>query len=302
MVTTSLQPAYSRARAGEADRVNGRLVPPAVVFPASVHSRGAVTTTKSLTRALPDRGWALAWVWLPAGNRKGDLARRLRCRGASFGVICARQVELIRVLVCEQSNATSEQSDSLCVMTGGTMSEWVAFWDWAGERGQMNKSTARARRVAVTEVLDAIGAEDDDLVRDLDVEDALRRFENLRSSKFTPRSLATYQSRFRKAHEEYVAYLSDRGSWRPAASRRRASTGQSAAPRSSASSTVEETARTVSAGPVGEASRSQLMDYPFPIREGVVAVLRLPIDLTGQEAERLTKYLEALAMPKDLSP
>ena len=38
--------------------------------------------------------------------------------------------------------------------------------------------------------------------------------------------------------------------------------------------------------------------YPVPLREDVIAELRLPIDLTKAEAEKLIKVLRALVAPK----
>ena len=42
-------------------------------------------------------------------------------------------------------------------------------------------------------------------------------------------------------------------------------------------------------------SRSGLVEYPFPLREGRFAFLRLPADLKMADVKRLTAYLSTLA-------
>jgi len=43
--------------------------------------------------------------------------------------------------------------------------------------------------------------------------------------------------------------------------------------------------------------RSPLIEYPFPLRPGVRALITLPEDLTEAEAKRLAKFVETLAVP-----
>lgn len=41
---------------------------------------------------------------------------------------------------------------------------------------------------------------------------------------------------------------------------------------------------------------SGLVEYPFPLREGRLAYLRLPMDLKMAEVRRLVSYLNTLAV------
>jgi hypothetical protein len=184
-------------------------------------------------------------------------------------------------------------------MNSGTYADWLSFWSWAADKGQMNVTTARARRVAIKEVGDAIGLEAGSEIRDLDLDDALRRFENLRSSKFTPGSLSTYKSRVRHGHAEYLAYLDNPSGWKPSEPKVKRRVGAPPPPKSRDVSTNSSASASAPASEVIPAAggRSVLMDYPFPIRDGVIAVLKLPIDLTEAEAERLGKHLQTLALP-----
>jgi len=42
----------------------------------------------------------------------------------------------------------------------------------------------------------------------------------------------------------------------------------------------------------------RMMTYPFSVREDVVAELRLPVDLTPKEAERLAQFIAAIALDR----
>jgi hypothetical protein len=47
--------------------------------------------------------------------------------------------------------------------------------------------------------------------------------------------------------------------------------------------------------------RSPLIEYPFPLRPGVRAILTLPEDLTESESTRLARFVETLAVPDQSS-
>lgn len=52
--------------------------------------------------------------------------------------------------------------------------------------------------------------------------------------------------------------------------------------------------------PAGDSTRSMgLVVYPFPLRPGVTAELRLPAELRRAEVARLTKFIEALSTDAD---
>ena len=48
-------------------------------------------------------------------------------------------------------------------------------------------------------------------------------------------------------------------------------------------------------------TRPGLVEYPFPLREGVFAYLRLPVDLSAADVKRLTADLAALVIDADAS-
>ena len=65
----------------------------------------------------------------------------------------------------------------------------VDHWTWAAEKGLMNVNTAKALRASCTQVMSVLDDWQSIDVRQLDVEDAFRRFQNKRGKNFTPKQL-----------------------------------------------------------------------------------------------------------------
>jgi hypothetical protein len=42
-----------------------------------------------------------------------------------------------------------------------------------------------------------------------------------------------------------------------------------------------------------------MVEYPFPLRQGRLAYLKLPVDLTAAEVKRLTAFMNTLAVEVD---
>lgn len=178
----------------------------------------------------------------------------------------------------------------------------VEFWTFTAEKGLMNGNTAGSLRGACREVLTAVEGDNWENVdlRSLDVDDVVQRFERLRMAKFKPSSLSVYKSRFRNAVQMYLAYLNDPSGWRytaerPARDRKRASQAKAPGEAASTNSTLVE--------PPPAPPGVTLIEYPFPLRPGLVIKMWLPEDMTHREAERLGGYLKSLAYeaPKELT-
>lgn len=165
----------------------------------------------------------------------------------------------------------------------------IEHWDWVAQKGLMNKNTAGALRSAVKQVLSIEEDPDATDIATLDVESFLKRWENLRKQNFKPDSLETYKQRFRQALGLYRSYLEDPGGYRPSRakpSRPEKTNGKK--PGREASAQPTETP----AEPLQQ--RGKVMDYPFPLREGVIAHLYLPVDLRASEVKRPGAFMSTL--------
>ena len=94
-----------------------------------------------------------------------------------------------------------------------TARDLVNHWIWAGSQGLMAKRTAQAYAGACRQILsiqDGWETLDFEILA-LEVDDLLMRFKN--SRRLNPRTLASYEIRFRRAVESYQTYLSDPARW-----------------------------------------------------------------------------------------
>lgn len=170
----------------------------------------------------------------------------------------------------------------------------IDHWTWAAKKGLMNKNTAGGIKAACSQVLGALenGMEVD--VPTLDVDNTLTCFKNLRHKKFKPNVLETYESRFRKAVISYREYLADPAGWKPRITER--TTKKAKSNGSSSTGVVQHVVERPSTMAATGIPQSNLMEYPFPIREGVMARLILPRDLKQSEIKRLTAFVSTLAV------
>jgi hypothetical protein len=181
-------------------------------------------------------------------------------------------------------------------MTGdmgtGNIAGFNAFCDWLIQKGLMGGSAVEPLRSATKQIVSVVEPDTPDLdLRALDADDFMNRFDTLAGQKYSPDSLRAYRNRFNRGLELYRQYLEvGAANFRPPAGRapaRRRSepggNGRSAAKPKSAD-----------AGVAPPPSTPNLIDYPFPLRSGVMAHLYLPSRLDKDDADRMSAYLRAL--------
>jgi hypothetical protein len=169
--------------------------------------------------------------------------------------------------------------------------ELLRFLDHTAEKGLMPAATATALQVAARTVFAILTDQERSDVRNLDLDAVTRRFENKRARDFTPGSLKTYGSRFRRAVAEFITWRDDPGNFRPKTRLTAASRARRSAP------DVEHHVEDLT-----ETSRPPASSVPgnyqtaFPLRSGtVVTLFNLPEDLTPAEAKRLSDFITMLA-------
>ncbi len=173
----------------------------------------------------------------------------------------------------------------------------IDFWKWAPTKGLVNANTATANRVACSQVLSVLENWETLDVAALDMEDVFTRFVNLKGKNFTPESLTTYKSRFARAVSNFLDYAKNPAAWKPKAQSPSQSQPQPRRAKPVATNgTPTPTASPVPDPSLAATSRAGLVDYPFPLREGRFAYLKLPADLTAADVKRLTAYLNTLAL------
>jgi hypothetical protein len=189
-------------------------------------------------------------------------------------------------------------TDQLDVQMGGTAEGLIAFLDWAARTGELSPNTAAAYKTAVTQVLEIDGeAWASTNIRELSIDRQLDRFTRLRASRYNATSLRTYENRFRAAINHYVRYLQDPATFRA---------NQPKVPRTKSPEKIVGTGaakrrgRDTTPGPApsppGKGEPTDLVQYPFPLRSGVMAYLSLPRDLRRDESQRIAAFVASLAI------
>lgn len=185
--------------------------------------------------------------------------------------------------------------------TEPTVERLLQFHDKAMREGNMNKETGGARKIAVQEVFSAAYGDNWEQLNPLtiDIEDTLRRFENLRAMNYTPGSLQAYKSRFRSAIKEFGNWNENPSNWRPDMKTRNRVVRKSPATNGKAPDAVTTSGETETPSaikPTASLRTANLVLYPYPLRGGEVMVsVHLPADLTKREAKRLCAFIDSLA-------
>lgn len=165
---------------------------------------------------------------------------------------------------------------------------FLEHWNWAADKGVMNRNTAAGIRSACNQVLSVQDDWENLDVKTLDIEATLTRFQNLKKKDFKPAVLETYKRRFRLAVAQYLHYLRDPGGWKPRQNDRAASERPDP---------VERPKR--DDGGRRDNAPSGFVDYPFPLRDGQDARLSLPRDLKMSEVRRIHAFMSTLAVDLD---
>ena len=187
--------------------------------------------------------------------------------------------------------STPNTTASMPPSQDGTGAGLVGFCQWLAEQGLVSVRRADQLCQAVRRVL----APDPDWerleVRRFDVDGLLERLATATTPPLRVSTLNFYSSGFRKAVRWYLAYLDN-----PA--------------RFLASGAVPTQRRNRTVPPAGgppaahqpAAAPSPSLVYPFPLRGSHTIWLRLPADLTRDEAQRLATFIHALAMDAQPPP
>jgi|SRR5579872_270681 len=180
--------------------------------------------------------------------------------------------------------------------------DFVEFWKYAAEKGELKSSTARTIGISCEQVLHCTENWETLDMRTLNSEDAFRRFVNKRGKDLKSASLASYKNRLKNGINMFLDYANDPSAWKPRMKSR--VRGQE----------KKENQPIISDDPTNEAMQdlpaikeqrkslpsAPLIEYPFPLREGQLAYLKLPTNLKLIDVKRLTIYLNSLAVDSDV--
>jgi hypothetical protein len=98
---------------------------------------------------------------------------------------------------------------------GRTGGDLLRLWEWAGQSGRMNPSTANQYRTACARILASLPAGEDSDVLAINVDDAVARFYGDNADLLSKGTLATYGSIFVRAVQSLEGFLNEPHRWEP---------------------------------------------------------------------------------------
>jgi hypothetical protein len=177
----------------------------------------------------------------------------------------------------------------------GNVEGLLAFLDYLVEKGYATQSAVHPLKAATRAVFSRMEGERfvEFDVRTFDPDEYLDRFQNRVVGDYKQESLASYRQRVKRAVAAYRDYLAtgNVSAIGSRASRRTRRETPSPATSSKANGNGEVHAPDVT---------GSLIDYPFPLRSGQVAHLRLPMKLDKADADRLSTFLRSLVFDPQL--
>jgi len=180
----------------------------------------------------------------------------------------------------------------------------MRFLDMMDSKGLAPANTVGGLKSAAGKILKDLSEQEDADVRKVDVETAIRRFNNKNPGVLSPSSLAEYQRRVSRVIEEFVQYTEDPAGFKPRgrAVTKRSDNGSRSKERRSP--TAEEAKPDAEdrdeSRPRHEPQPRLGLTLAYPIRDDFLAQVVIPRDMSVEEAKRLSAFIQTLA--RDFKP
>lgn len=186
---------------------------------------------------------------------------------------------------------------------GRTKDDFLEFMDFLSEKGLIAKATAQARKASANKVFAILEPSEAHDVTQIDIDELMYRFSNLKGQSYKPQSLKVYKSRIRSALDDFENYKNNPLGFKPslrAKAKAPKKTGASIGIDAKAANGDSSTAASSPSPPTSTPSRSSPEILPITIRQGLtVQIAHLPFDLTKAEATKLANIILAHANPDD---
>lgn len=177
------------------------------------------------------------------------------------------------------------------VMQDRTVEGLLAYCDWLVDKGYATVAQVDPWRTAARKVFETVEGENYIAldISGVDLADYLGRFQTLAGSQYKSESIVTYGRRLRNAIDAHEHYLS---TGHPPTFRRGGSSPKTDSSTKPKAAKVARTAKapTQTSGIAG----AGFIDFPFPLRGGQMATLRLPTRLDKGDVDRLCAFLRTL--------
>ena len=189
-------------------------------------------------------------------------------------------------------------------MGNGKARNVIEYLDNLIDKGKVSKGAIDPLKIAFAKVVQTIDGDqwENIEVRTINVEDYMARFENLTMGKYTSDSLTVYKSRINKVVNWYIQFL-DKPGWTPDVQRRNRVPKTIINPsKRSEGKTIDVTSSTDSSDVAPPLSMPSVANapnrilYPYPLSDGQLIHISLPIKLSKIDAKRIGNFVESIAV------
>jgi len=183
----------------------------------------------------------------------------------------------------------------------GTAAGLVEYLDVLVEKGKASNGAIQPLKTAFIKVMAQVdGVKWGEVMVDgVDVDEYINRFSNLTLGKYTQKSITVYKSRMARVVGWYRKFTSQSSpGWMPQLGTRTvkpvpvSKSGQG-------DESLTELPSEVTVAPSDVATQQsdpKLIDYPFPLSGGLVARISLPLELTAEDADRVSRFVQTLVV------
>ena len=195
-------------------------------------------------------------------------------------------------------------------MGDGKAKNVIEYLENLETKGKASAGAISPLKISFTKVMQQVDGEDwgEVDVRSIDIEDYMSRFANLTMGKYASDSLTTYKSRVGRALSWYIQFLEKPG-WTPEIGRRNRTTKKvskisTSTTHSAVSSTTvipQQSNVSNEVNPYGtgfERTAGRIL-YPYPLLDGQLVHISLPVKLSSVDAKRLGAFIESIAIDQE---
>ncbi|MGH7218020.1 MAG: hypothetical protein ACREGE_01040 [Candidatus Microsaccharimonas sp.] len=196
-------------------------------------------------------------------------------------------------------------------MGNGTAKGALEYLQNLEAKGKASSGAIAPLKIAVSKVLQVVDGDDweNTDIRKVDIEDYMSRFANLTMGKYASESLTAYKSRLTRALSWYLQFLEKPG-WTPDVNRRAVGVKSSkkntpirkAKPAEHTATSAQVPALPDQSSDAGFGKIAGRIIYPYPLSDGQLIHISLPVRLSRTDAKRIGTFIESIAIDEEGSP
>jgi hypothetical protein len=185
-------------------------------------------------------------------------------------------------------------------MGNGKANNVIEYLDNLQEKGKASQGAITPLKIAFTKVLQTVDGDkwEDTEVNSIDLDDYMARFSNLTMGKYSTESLTAYKSRVNRVLGWYTNFL-DKPGWAPNLQQRTRTpkTEKKSKPAPPALGQTPQPPQSQAPHSMPEVANSPgRVLYPYPLLDGQLIHISLPIRLSKTDAQRIAAFVESIAV------